>query len=224
MLALAADELGPPEQSSGRSIAIDRMLAESLMQTQRPVDAMPWWAWLIDQGGASDFATLLRGAETAVAHGDIETATKRVDAATLAAGSEPFHRALSTMLAAELAIRRASFDEARDRLNEIVRASEPSPSLRPRAQWLIGETYFMQQKYADAIDAYRRVDSMDEAGQWAPAALLQAGKAFEKLGRAREATVCYTALITRFRDWPHSGIAQSRLAALQPTEDSRVLR
>lgn len=224
MLALAADELGPPGESSGRSVAIDRMLAESLMQTQRPVDAMPWWAWLIDRGGANDFATLLRGAETAVAHGDIETATKRVEAATLASGSEPFHRALSNILAAELAIRRARFDEARDRLTEIVRASEPSPSLRPRAQWLIGETYFMQQKYADAIDAYRRVDSMDDAGQWAPAALLQAGKAFEKLGRAREATVCYTALITRFRDWPHSGIAQSRLAALQPTEDTRVLR
>jgi TolA-binding protein len=224
MLALAADELGEPSKSSRRSDSINRMLAESLMQTQRPAESLKWWNWLIDDAGATDFATLLRGAETAVAHGDIELATKRVEAASAASGDDTFHRSLTQLLAAELSIRRARFDEARDQLNEIVRAPEPSITLRPRAQWLVGETFFMQQKYAEAIDAYRRVDSMDSAGEWAPAALLQAGKAFEKLGRGREAAVCYTALLTRFRDWPHSGIAQSRLATLQPADAGPVLR
>ena len=224
MLALAADELGLPSDGSRRSDAIDRLLAESLMQTQRPSDALKWWNWLIDQGKANDFPTLLRGAETAVAHGDIDLAAKRIDAATMAAGKDPFHQSLTKLLAAELSIRRARFDEARDQLNEIIRAADPSITLRPRAQWLVGETYFMQQKYAEAIDAYRRVDSMDSAGEWAPAALLQAGKAFEKLGRGREAAVCYTALLTRFRDWPHSGVAQTRLATLQPSEAAPVLR
>ena len=225
MLALAADELGTPGNDNTeagkaphRSVAIDRMLAESLMQTQRPADAMQWWDWLIDQQGDNDFATLLRGAETSVAYGDIETATWRVDTAIAAAGETVFNRALTQILAAQLSIRRARFDEARDTLNEVVRAAEPSPTLRPRAQWLVGETFFMQQRYADAIDAYRRVDAMDSAGQWAPAALLQAGKAFEKLGRSRDAAVCYTALLNRFGNWSHASIAQTRLATLKPAE------
>jgi TolA-binding protein len=224
MLALAADELGQPTEATPRSDSINRMLAESLMQTQRPAESLTWWNWLIDQGGATDFATLLRGAETAVAHGDIELATKRIEAASAASGDDDLHQSLLKLLGAELSIRRARFDEARGQLTAIVQAPGPATALRPRAQWLIGETYFMQQKYAEAIDAYRRVDSMDSAGQWAPAALLQAGKAFEKLGRGREAAVCYTALLTRFRDWPHSGIAQSRLATLQPSDAAPVLR
>lgn len=217
MLALAADELGPPTPSSHRSIVIDQILAEALMQTQRPSDAMRWWDWLIDNRGASDFATLLRGAETAIAHGEMELATQRIEAARAAAGDVSFNRELLHILSAELSIRRARFDEARETLTEIVRSPDPSPTLRPRAQWLIGETYFLQQRYAEAIDAYRRVDSVDTAGQWAPAALLQAGKAFEKLGRSREAATCYTALLTRFRDWPHATTAQARLATLSPS-------
>ncbi len=220
MLALAADELGAPSKTSRRSMEIDRILAESLMQTQRPADAMRWWDWLIDQQHATDFATLLRGAETSVAHGELETATARIAAAKLAAGEVAFNRTLISILAAELAIRRARFDESREILSTIVMANDPSPALRPRAQWLIGETYFMQQRYGDAIDAYRRVDALDGAGQWAPAALLQAGKAFEKLGRSRDAAVCYTALLTRFSDWPHASIAQSRLATLPPSGSS----
>ncbi len=222
ILALAADEMGPPNETSGRTIVTDRLMAESLMQMQRPLEAMPWWDWLIDQRGASDFATLLRGAETAVAHGEINVANDRIEAARQAAGNESFNRALTQILAAELAIRRARFDEARESLNDVVRAVEPSVALRPRAQWLIGETYFMQQKYSEAIDAYRRVDAMDSAGEWAPTALLQAGKAFEKLGRGRDAVVCYTALLSRFRDWPHVGIAQSRLAALGTTDPHKA--
>lgn len=220
MLALAADELGPPSEASHRSLTIDRILAEALMQTQRPSEAMPWWDWLIEERNASDFATLLRGAETAVAHGDLEVATQRIEAANVAAGDVAFNRELVRILSSELSIRRARFDEARETLTEIVRSPDPSPTLRPRAQWLIGETYFLQQRYADAINAYRRVDSMDTAGQWAPAALLQAGKAFEKLGRSREAATCYTALLTRYRDWPHATVAQTRLATLSPSAPS----
>jgi len=226
LLALAAEELGCPDGTFERSLVIDRILAESLMQTQRPAEAMLWWDWLIEHREASDFSTLLRGAETSVAHGSIETATARIDSAKASAGDDQFKQALISLLSAELSIRRARFDEARESLTSVVRANDSSTSLRPRAQWLIGETYFMQQRYADAIDAYRRVDAMDSAGEWAPAALLQAGKAFEKLGRGRDAAVCYTALLTRFRDWPHATLAQSRLATLNPTTGSNepVLR
>ncbi len=226
MLALAADELGVPNETSNRSIVVDRLLAEALMQSQRPAEALVWWNWLIDHRGVTDFATLVRGAETAVAHGDASLAAVRVEAAEQAAGDDSLNRALTQVLSAELSIRRARFEEARATLQQIIHALEPVNSLRPRAQWLVGETFFMQQQYVEAIDAYRRVDAMDEAGQWAPAALLQAGKSFEKLARGRDAAICYMALLTRFRDWPHASSAQSRLAALQPstTDDAAAIK
>ncbi|HBJ35645.1 MAG TPA: hypothetical protein DDZ51_13050 [Planctomycetaceae bacterium] len=223
MLAmLAADLVVPNRQDAStmrRGAAIDRMVAESLMQTHRSVEALPWWLAIIDAWQCDDFPTLIRAAETSVAFGTIDVANGRLEAAKRAAGEDGFKVSLTRMLEAELAIRRARLDEARDLLAEIVRATETSAELRPRAQWLIGETFFLQQKYAEAIDAYRRVDTLDGTGQWAALALLQAGKSFEKLARPREAATCYTALLTRFADLPHANHARTRLAQIggEPT-------
>lgn len=218
MLAMLATDLAVPdrqdESTMRRGAAIDRMVAESLMQTHRGVEAMPWWLAIIDAWQCDDFPTLIRAAETAVAFGSIDVASGRLEAAKVAAAEDGFKVSLTRMLEAELAIRRARLDEARDLLAVIVRATETTAELRPRAQWLIGETYFLQQKYAEAIDAYRRVDTLDATGQWAALALLQAGKSFEKLARPREAATCYTALLTRFADLPHANHARTRLAQL----------
>lgn len=218
LLALVAEQTQPPLQPYDRSVrarrlAIDRLLAESLMQMRRSQEAMPWWDAIITVHAAEDFPTLLRGAEVATAHGSVEQATLRLQAATQAA-DDPFGLALVRILEAELAVRKARMDEARELLSAIVRATDSVAELRPRAQWLIGETYFLQGKYAEAIDQYRRVDALDAEGQWAAAALLQAGKAFEKLARPREAATCYTALLSRFSDSPNAAQARARLAHL----------
>jgi TolA-binding protein len=119
-------------------------------------------------------------------------------------------------LDAELAIRRLQFDQARSLLENVVRAGETEAGLRGRAQWMIGETYYLQQDFADAIDAYRRVEGIDPQGVWVSAALIQAGKSFEQLGRTREAAVCYGHLIGRFADTAHATLARRRLAAIAP--------
>ncbi len=85
-----------------------------------------------------------------------------------------------------------------------------------RAQWLIGETHYLQQEFADAIEAYRRVEGIDPGGMWVSAALIQAGKSFEQLGRTREAAVCYGNLLSRFADTSHAELARRRLAAISP--------
>lgn len=218
MLAIVVDQSVSPDSAKpetlSRGVAIDRLLAESLMQTRRGQDAMLWWAAIIDTWQCDDFPTLIRGAETSVAYGDIDSAQRRLQAAQAAAGDDAFRSSLVRMLEAELAIRRARMDEARDLLAGIVRAGDTVAELRPRAQWMIGETYFLQQKYNEAIDAYRRVDALDAEGEWAAAALLQAGKSFEKLSRSREAATCYTALLSRFANLPHANQARTRLAQL----------
>ncbi len=228
MLALVTQQLRPAtpspegEIANTHRLAIDRMLAESLMQTRRSKDALLWWDAIIDVQGADDFATLLRGAEASVAHGSLDNAAMRLSHATGAAQDDAFNLSLVRMLEAELAIRKARMDEARDLLSTIVRATESAAELRPRAQWLIGETFFLQARYGEAIDAYRRVDALDSEGEWAAAALLQAGKAFEKLMKSREAATCYTALLSRFSDTPHASQARMRLAQLDGNDSANA--
>ncbi len=224
LLALAATELGAPTEQSHRSIAIDRLLAESLVQTNRAQESAAWWDWLAEQHDLTDRLTLVRAAETAVTYREAAVAEQRVDLLMQQTDDSTFERALAVMLNAELLVRRARFDDARIQLNSLVRDEDAGRPLQPRAQWLIGETFFMQQRYSEAIDAYRQVDALDPSGQWTPLALLQAGKAFEKLGHPRDAAICYTALLGRFSDWPHASQAQARLAAIGTSSPTSKLR
>ena len=49
------------------------------------------------------------------------------------------------------------------------------------AQWMIGESFFHQEKYAEALAEYLRVDDRYPFPRWQAAALLQAGKCHERL-------------------------------------------
>ncbi len=220
MLALASETSEPDSDDPTRTVAIERLFAESLMQTGRPDDSRKWWVHLVDQRKVDDFPTLLRCAETATSLADVDQASKRIEAARAASQDDPARTALVDMLSADLAVRQLRFDEARSILERVIQASQSVASLRGRAQWMIGETFFLQQKFSDAIEAYRRVEGIDPAGPWVEVALVQAGKSFEQLGRTREAAVCYSSLVSRFADSQHASVARRRLAAIAPTPSS----
>ncbi|WP_345320431.1 tetratricopeptide repeat protein [Novipirellula rosea] len=218
MLALASQSTSPAQNDPTRTITMERLFAEALMQTGRRTEAHSWWCHVVDELAADDFATLLRCAETEVSIGEVDRATRRVDAATKAAGDDRYRAALVAMLSAELGIRRLRFDEARSDLESVVRSSQVDASLRGRAQWMIGETYYLQQKYVEAIEAYRGVAGIDPEGTWVVASLVQAGKSFEQLGRTRDAAVCYSTLVSRHGDSEFAVLASRRLAALSPSD------
>lgn len=232
MLATAAeDETGLYESqkteaakqlaaSRGRSLHVERLFAEGLLQSGKTKQSLQLWERIVDEGGADDFATLLRLAETATEAGSVAQADIRIAAARAVAmqserdGKSSSGVAMTNLLVANLEIRQLQFDRGRDLLEQVVRSSGAEADLRGRAQWLIGETYFMQEKYPEAIAAYRQVEAIGNSDHWTAAALVQAGKSFEQLGRTREATICYSALVSRFGDSPHAGGARRRLAAM----------
>jgi tetratricopeptide (TPR) repeat protein len=229
---LSSDQLSVQEsdapftvaQKRGRSLHVERLFAEALLQTGSPKQSLKLWQHIVDRGGADDFPTLLRTAETAVAAGSISDASVRIAAAKAAAlNANPdspsgtrnsAQVALTDLLAANLEIRQLRFDRGRALLEQVVRSSESGADLRGRAQWMIGETFFMQQKFPEAIAAYRQVEAISESDDWTAAALVQAGKSFEQLGRTREATVCYSTLVSRFGQSRHATGARRRLAAM----------
>jgi TolA-binding protein len=112
------------------------------------------------------------------------------------------------------------FDRGRALLEQVVRAPGAETDLRGRAQWMIGETFFMQEKFSEAIAAYRQVEAISGSDEWTAASLVQAGKSFEQLGRTREATMCYSTLVSRFGNSPHAGGARRRLAAMTSGDPS----
>ncbi len=215
MLALAAETADPSATAPRLTPRSTRLLAEALMQTRRTHSAQSWFDAAVE-AGERDFAVLVRRAELAVALDDLETATTKLDdAAQAVADDASSQRTLIDILRAELAIRRAHLEQARDILQRIVRVEHTDPQVRCRAQWLIGETYLLQQRYREAIEAYRLVESFDTAaGNWTAVALVQAGGAYEQMGRPREAATCYGALLQRFADSQHADAARKRLAAL----------
>lgn len=221
LLSLAADSESIDRLTAGRTPAVERLFAESLMQTGKTADAAAWWNHLVDVRQQHDFATLLRCAEAETATGDdTELASERIAMARSASGNDPLSITLVDLLEAELSIRRSRFDEARSLLENVVRGAEVDAGLRGRAQWLIGETHYLQHQFASAIEAYRSVEGVDPNGPWVPASMIQAGKAFEQLGRTREAALCYGNLLGRFADSPHASAARQRMAAIDPSHNN----
>ncbi|TWU01667.1 tetratricopeptide repeat protein [Neorhodopirellula pilleata] len=234
------DEGTTPHEADrrGLSLHVKRLFAEGLLQSGKTKESLQLWEHIVDHGGADDFPTLLRTAETAVAAGSVAQATMRIAAARGAAGQSsdtPAQNqagggasgryALTNLLAANLEIRQLRFDRGRALLEQVVRSAEATNDLRGRAQWMIGETFFMQQKFTEAIAAYRQVEPIGRSDEWTAAALVQAGKSFEQLGRTREATVCYSTLVSRFGESPHASGARRRLAAMTTTDpESNTMR
>jgi cellulose synthase operon protein C len=116
----------------------------------------------------------------------------------------------------------ANFDAAREwYAKAIAGAAAAGSETAAMAQWMLGESYFHQEKYSEALAEYLRVD--EQSPRWHGAALLQAGKAEEALGHWQAAADRYQKLLEQYPDGQLSAEATRRLgaarerAASQPT-------
>jgi TolA-binding protein len=83
------------------------------------------------------------------------------------------------------------------------------------ARWMIGETYFHQQKYEDAIGAYQAVVDAHDFPKWQAAGLLQAGKCYERLEQIPSAVELYSRLVDEYPDTPYTAAAAHRLKSVR---------
>lgn len=111
---------------------------------------------------------------------------------------------------------RARFEQAREAYLRVVqsetgRATETAAV----AQWMIGETYFMQKQYNQAIKAYHRVEAVHDFPRWKAAALLQAGKCHEMVGRWHDAVALYDEVVNTYKETSFAAKAAKRLRVAQ---------
>lgn len=109
----------------------------------------------------------------------------------------------------------AAFDDARQALERVV--SHPlarGTETAAKAQFLIGETYFLQENWPAAFLAYQKVYAAHRHPAWQAPALLQSAKCDEQRGKVAEAKRTYQQLINEFPASPHVVDARQRLTAL----------
>ena len=105
-------------------------------------------------------------------------------------------------------------DDARAAYQAVVDARKGA-DLVARAQFMIGETYYHQENYHEAIRQYLKVDILYDAPPWQAAALLETGKAYERLAQWTDAAESYERLRAKFPSDPSAEKAKERLQAIQ---------
>ena len=77
-----------------------------------------------------------------------------------------------------------------------------------------GEAYFHQEKLHEALRDFLKVDILYKAPRWQAAALLEAGKVYERLDQWADAAETYGSLVSRFpKEAPASEASRRQAAA-----------
>lgn len=109
------------------------------------------------------------------------------------------------------------FSEAREAYERVVQSPTGSKTeTAAKAQWMIGESYFHQDNYEEAIAAFERVEVLYGYPQWQSAALLQAGKCHSKSGDWKQAVKLFARLI---REYPESDFAAEAAELLKTAQE-----
>jgi cellulose synthase operon protein C len=85
--------------------------------------------------------------------------------------------------------------------------------LAAQAQLMRGETYFHQDQFHEALRDFLKVDILHHAPRWQAAALLEAGKVYERLDQWADAAETYEGLLSRFPTAQCAPEARRRLDA-----------
>jgi TolA-binding protein len=106
----------------------------------------------------------------------------------------------------------ARLQEAKAAFQSVV-DSHAGTDLEARAQVMCGETYFHQDQFREALRIFLKVDILYDAPRWQAAALLEAGKVYERLDQWADAAETYERLLSRFPHDPAAPEARQRKAA-----------
>ena len=94
--------------------------------------------------------------------------------------------------------------------------------LAAQAQLMRGETYFHQDQFHEALRDFLKVDILHDSPRWQAAALLEAGKVYERLDQWADAAETYERLLSKFPTEPSAAEARQRLDAASRRSASKA--
>lgn len=103
------------------------------------------------------------------------------------------------------------FDEARDQYRRAIAGR--SDENAAKSQFMIGETYFHQKRFQEALREFLKVEILYAFPQWQSGALLEAAKCHESLQEWPRAAETYNRIIEKYPKSPHAAEASERRAA-----------
>ncbi len=112
-------------------------------------------------------------------------------------------------------------DDARAAFQSVITARKGG-DLAAQAHLMRGETYFHQERYREALTEFLKVDILYEVPRWQAAALLEAGKVYERLAQWGDAAETYERLCSRFPKDPRVAEAKERLEAARKHGSARA--
>lgn len=115
------------------------------------------------------------------------------------------------------------FEEARVRFASILESPQQTRSeTGALAQWMIGESYFQQRQWDDALAAYRRVGELFPSDpRWQAAVWLQTGKCFEQKGERQEAIRSFNKVVDFHAPRSLAEEASRRLRSLEINREAQ---
>lgn len=105
-------------------------------------------------------------------------------------------------------------EAARTLLNEFL-VDFPSSGLAPNALYWLGETYYSQKRYAQAILTFRDVMRRFPAHSKASAAVLKIGYSYEQLGDMQNASFYLKALLKEYPNSDSAELARTKLKQIE---------
>ncbi len=164
------------------------------------------------------FTVALRRCELAVRQKQLVKAKKLIGEA-----KEQYSKSAQSyefdFLLTRCAVAQVEFDEAIRMLRDISTRQGVPVTMRAKANWMMGELYFLKQEPAPAIAAYRQVLEID-APDWQSRALLQMAKCQELIGQTAAAVRSYERLQTQFGQTSDAEYASARIAQLRTLIDT----
>jgi TolA-binding protein len=185
-------------------------LGELAFESESPDDAMADFQRLIALPTAGKYGPLaqLRLAQVHLKRSRWDDADQ--EAAKLAEDSvdRPV-REEAVYVRARVLQQRADFDKARELYRSIIGPERTETAAK--AQFMIGETYFFQERFDDALKELLKVEILYPIPEWQSLALLEVGKCHDRKGERDAARKAYEDVVTKYGQQPAAAEAKRLL-------------
>lgn len=203
------------EPADARALSAGLLRGDALLRAGQPAKAAAQLAW-VEAGkpeAAIASATLLRLAEATAASQDWPASQGACERflASHAQSDQAFRARFAHGWALE---NQGKHKEAIESYRSVTASHQGATAAR--AQFQIGECLYAMKSYEDAVKELIKVDAIYASEEWAAAALYEAGRCLEDMGRRGDARARWQEVVDRFGSSAWARQAKERLDATAP--------